>query len=284
MIARAVFARGRSLRKDADFDVLGSRFEEMYSSSWGHVRLEVLWDDLLANIPALQNGDARVLDAGGGAGRIAVRLAQLGNDVVLCDPSQEMLDRAALGIEEAGLTDRVAVIHARIQDLETNGDGHFDVITCHAVLEWLAKPREVVTRLVELLEPGGHLSLMFTNRNAMLLKRVLGGDFAGALVDLDASPVPRRPRPRRPALPLRRLPHAVPLDERLVRDWLADSGCRVLSKAGIRIFHDHLSAASRSQARLDELIAVEQAVRNTEPFASLGQHVHLVCTRAGPAQ
>jgi tRNA 5-carboxymethoxyuridine methyltransferase len=293
MIARPFFARGRSLREDADFDVLGSRFEEMYDSSWGHVRLEVLWEDLLASIPALQSGGARVLDAGGGSGRIAIRLAQLGNEVVLCDASREMLDRAAAEIDEAGLANHIAVVHARIQDLETNSDKLFDTITCHAVLEWLAQPKDVVAHLVELLEPGGHLSLMFTNRNAILLKRVLGGDFSGALADLDLPSKPtaggHRPRLERPSRRglrsrlWRRIPEPSPLDETTVRDWLGEAGCLVRSKAGVRIFHDHLSAAHRSPDRLADLVRVEKRLRSTEPFASLGQHVHLVSTRLAAA-
>jgi hypothetical protein len=32
---------------------------------------------------------------------------------------------------------------------------------------------------------------------------------------------------------------------------------------------------------LDELVAVELAMRAREPFASLGQHIHLICTERG---
>src|SRR5436309_2120728 len=96
MIAKtltAVGLRGAS-RADADFDVLGERFDAMYRTSWGQVRLAVLWDHMLTSIPEIRNGGARVLDAGGGGGRIAIKLAELGNQVVLCDPSREMLGRA----------------------------------------------------------------------------------------------------------------------------------------------------------------------------------------------
>src|SRR5204863_2066431 len=123
-----------------DFDVLGTDFERMYDSSWGQVRLGVVLADLLEHVPRLRDGGLRVLDAGGGAGRIAIELARLGNEVVLCDPSRAMLDRAESAIRAAGLSDAITVIHAPVQEVRVPPEQRFDVITCHAVIEWLVDP------------------------------------------------------------------------------------------------------------------------------------------------
>lgn len=48
------------------------------------------------------------------------------------------------------------------------------------------------------------------------------------------------------------------------------------SKAGIRIFHDHVQAKQLAGNNLSDLLAIEQAMRQLEPFASLGQHIHLI--------
>jgi len=88
---------------DADFDRIAASFEEdVYGSTKGAVRLAVLWDDLLSGIPGLSRGGLHVLDAGGGSGHLAVPLAALGNAVVLCDPSEEMLAMAAERAREGG--------------------------------------------------------------------------------------------------------------------------------------------------------------------------------------
>src|SRR5918997_868429 len=80
---------------DQDFDAVAESFEgDIYGSSKGRVRLSVLWEDLLSTIPELGDGGLSVLDAGGGAGRVALLLAKAGNRVVLADPSREMLSRA----------------------------------------------------------------------------------------------------------------------------------------------------------------------------------------------
>jgi S-adenosylmethionine-dependent methyltransferase len=279
------------LGQDADFDQLGGWIEEnIYDDSAGHIRLAVLWDDLLANVPDLRRGGVRALDVGGGSGRIAIRLARLGNEVVLCDPSREMLDRAEAAIEEAQLTDAISIVQARIQDLESTLEERFEVITCHAVLEWLAEPEEALAQLVRSLEPMGRLSLMFNNHNARLLDRVLRGDFAGALRDADPESSRAAREARLRFRRLSRLPsgwsrrvwgeEAASLNEEIVRGWLNRLGFEVQSKAGIRIFHDHLPEDARSPDRLDDLLAVENSLRSTEPFASLGKLTHLVAARA----
>lgn len=230
---------------------------EVYGTTKGDVRLHVLWEDLLAEVPRLREGGLRVIDAGAGMGQIARRLAELGHDVTVCDPSQEMLEKARVAMPEAR---SVRFVQATVQELGARVEGTFDLVLCHAVLEWLAQPKEAVGALVPLLAPEGYLSLMFYNRNAALLKRVLRGEFAEAL---SAAPGES----------------PVALDPGEVRSWLIDAGLRVQSKAGIRIFHDHLPEELRTGERLQELLGVEAAYRTREPFASLGQHVHYVCRR-----
>jgi S-adenosylmethionine-dependent methyltransferase len=254
---------------DVNFDGIAGTFEQtIYGSSKGYIRLSVLWEDMLSGIPQLANGGLSVLDAGGGAGHIAMRLAGLGNDVVLCDPSREMLHRAQHAIEEAGLTGHIRIVHAPIQQLTTMLDRTFDVLTCHAVLEWLQNPKAALGDLAQLLKPSGLLSLMFYNRDAVLLKLALNGEFEQVLSDYQSTSARRGWGDG-----------ANPLQEEQIRAWIAELGLEVIQKAGIRIFHDHLPENARSPKRVDALLNVEQALRGQEPFASLGQHTHFLCQR-----
>ncbi len=252
---------------DVNFDGIATAFEnEIYGSSKGRVRLAVLWTDLLESVPELSDGSHRILDAGGGSGHIALRLARLGNEVVLCEPSREMLDRAQTAIDDAGLGEKISTFHGGIQELDQLAACEsFDVIACHAVLEWLADPRDAVERLARWLKPAGYLSLMFYNRNAALMKRALRGEFAEALQEHEAGPACRGWGDG-----------ATPLSDETVAGWLSELHLRVQSKAGIRIFHDHLSHDALTPDRVDELLEIEKALRQVEPFASLGQHIHLV--------
>ena len=257
------------MQPDADFDLIGGAFEaDVYGSSRGTVRLRVLWEDLRTAIPRLTHGGLSVLDAGAGAGRLALEIARLGNHVVLVEPSRAMLDQAQASARAAGLEAAITFVHAPIQALPHALTETFDVITCHAVLEWVAEPRAALSYLAPLLKPNGQLSLMFYNRNAALLKRVLAGEIRTALRELHGAWEPRGWGAG-----------CVPLAEEDVRTWLAELGFVVRSKAGIRIFHDHVSPAARDREGLDHLLELELMCRQREPFASLGQHIHLVCDR-----
>ncbi|MGH3899389.1 MAG: methyltransferase domain-containing protein [Pseudonocardiaceae bacterium] len=256
------------MRSDADFDAYGQAFlRDVYGSSKGRVRLEVLAADLLAGIPLLAAGGLTVLDAGGGAGQLSIRLAALGNHVVLADPSQQMLNEATAAIERAGVADRITLVRSDIAGLSQIIDGSFGVVLCHAVLEWLADPRTAVMRLAPLLDAGGTLSLAFYNRNASVLKSMLEGEFAQALREESGQVQARGGESG-----------VVALAERDVREWVHQADLTVYAKAGIRIFHDHLRPDNRTAEWMDDLLVAERQLRQEEPFASLGQHIHLLCT------
>lgn len=249
--------------RDINFDGRATSFEKaIYDSSKGYIRLGVLWEDLLTEVPEISRGGLSILDAGGGAGHLTLLMAEQRNRILLCDPSQEMLDKAENSICDADLSTLVTTKHSTIQDLKQVGAG-FDLITCHAVLEWLADPEATLKRLIGFLKDDGRLSLMFYNRNAAILKRVFRGDFVEALQEIGTD-----------------RQGSTPLPEETVRTWLTDSGMSIRSKSGIRIFHDHLPEETRGRDQPEDLLQLEKALRKQEPFASLGQHIHLVCERA----
>ncbi|HKS91530.1 MAG TPA: hypothetical protein VJQ83_06350 [Tepidiformaceae bacterium] len=109
---------------------------------------------------------------------------------------------------------------------------------------------------------------MFYNRNAALQRRVFRGEYVEAPRELENGCGPHGWRNG-----------CVPLDEAVVREWLEELELTVRSKAGVRIFHDYLPDVVRTPECLNDLVEVERAFRRQEPFASMGHHLHLVCTR-----
>jgi hypothetical protein len=53
----------------------------------------------------------------------------------------------------------------------------------------------------------------------------------------------------------------------------------VRSKAGRRFLGDNVPEDLRRPERIGELLKAEKRLSSKEPFASLGQHTHLVCKR-----
>jgi hypothetical protein len=113
------------------------------------------------------------------------------------------------------------------------------------------------------MAPSAHALL----RNAALLRRALEGDLALALDE---------------GVPFRRGwgERATSLAEDTVREWLDHRGLRVRSKAGTRILGDNVPEDLRRPERIGELLKAEKRLSSKEPFASLGQHTHLVCERS----
>jgi hypothetical protein len=51
----------------------------------------------------------------------------------------------------------------------------------------------------------------------------------------------------------------------------------VRSKAGTRFLGDHVPEDLPRPERIGELLKAEKRLSSKQPFASLGQHTHLVC-------
>lgn len=151
------------MKQDQSFDGRADKFaRNIYDSTKGRIRTTIVWSDIEACLARLGNRPLRILDAGGGFGYFAQKLAAMGHQVELCDLSAEMLDLAREQIAQKGLEDRIRLIHCPIQDLKHQVTGTFDLVLCHAVLEWLAEPRQTLLGLFPFVKAGGILSLLFT--------------------------------------------------------------------------------------------------------------------------
>ena len=120
------------LKQDQSFDGRADKFaRNIYDSTKGRIRTAVVWSDIEACLARLGNRPLRILDAGGGFGYFAQKLAAMGHQVELCDLSAEMLDLARSQIAEKGLEDRIRLIHCPIQDLKQHVTGTFDLTGFH---------------------------------------------------------------------------------------------------------------------------------------------------------
>jgi len=142
-----------------------------------------------------QAGPCRVVDLGGGTGGFAVRLAGLGHEVTVVDPSPDAL--AALGrrAAEADVAGRVRGVQGDASDLlGLVGESSADLVLCHGVLEVVDDPAETLAASVAVLVPGGTLSLLVAHRPAAVLARAIAGRLDEALELLRADPAAVAPR------------------------------------------------------------------------------------------
>ncbi len=158
-----------------------------YATVKGRVRTFVLHEHLLRHLPA---PPASVLDVGGGAAHQSLPLARLGYDVTIVDPSAAMLTKAAHRIagEPADVRARIRLLEADGRDADrATGGKAFAAVLCHGVLMYLDDPAPLVAALCRSAEPGGVVSVMALNAEALAVRPALERRWADALAAFDAT-------------------------------------------------------------------------------------------------
>lgn len=86
--------------QDRNFDDIAEKFSRnIYGTTKGQLRQAILWQDLDRVLAEMGPQKLRVLDAGGGEGQTAIKMAERGHQVILCDLSVQMIDRAKQAAE-----------------------------------------------------------------------------------------------------------------------------------------------------------------------------------------
>ncbi len=106
--------------QDCNFDDIAEKFSRnIYGTTKGQLRQAILWQDLEPLLAQLGPGPLRVLDAGGGEGQTAIKVAQLGHHVTLCNLSAEMVARARQAAADKGVIDNMHLYNARLRILRS---------------------------------------------------------------------------------------------------------------------------------------------------------------------
>jgi S-adenosylmethionine-dependent methyltransferase len=255
-------------RRDRNFDDLAERFaRNIYGSAKGEIRLAIVWQHLMQTLPQLTaEKPLRILDAGCGFGQLAMRLAQLGHEMVLSDLSEKMLNGAEHVFADQLPQAKVEFIHAPVQTLSGKISGQFDLVLFHAVLEWLAEPQQTLQQLLQLIKPGGHLSLLFYNRDALIFRNLMRGNWrkveSGEYQGEEGSLTPY---------------HPLSLQE--VEGWLQAWKMQILSHTGVRVIYDYMDKQLRDSRPVDEVVRMELQYACQEPYLHLGRYLHVVARK-----
>ena len=253
---------------DRNFDDVVEQFEHKISDApKGRLRQAVLHRHLAEWLPAI-DGDRPmdILDAGCGPGQSGRWLARKGHRVVFNDLSTQMLERCRERLARDCPDCRAEFLPGPVQELPARWSEGFDLVCFHAVLEWLADPRAGLRAAGELIRPGGHLSLSFYNRDALMFRNLIRGNW-------------RKVESGRFAGHPGGLTPAHPLDLDTVGEWLRQQGLEPLGIAGLRVFHDYLPPEVRDDRPLDELIRIEWKYARHPAWMRLGRYLHLIAKK-----
>lgn len=256
---------------DRNFDDLAERFStKIYGGLKGKIRLVVLWRDLEIVLEKLQkeaNRPLRILDVAGGLSQLSIRLAGLGHEVTVNDISSVMLEKAKENARALNLEKKIEWICAPYQSLAESKLEHYDLVLCHALLEWLEKPENLVPTIAPLLRKGGYLSLCFYNPAGKVYRNLIRGNFKwvknndcypsdeGSLTPNKASSIEQ------------------------VRAWLAAAQFSVESETGLRVFHDYVIEKRGGNLSDSDIVETELLFSNQAPYKWLGRYLHVVARK-----
>jgi S-adenosylmethionine-dependent methyltransferase len=243
---------------DLNFDVIANKFENnIYGTSKGQLRHELLMHYLVKylDFPLSQS---RVLDAGGGTGEMSKEMLQLGCEVTLTDISADSLQLAK---SKCNQHSALHIVKGDILSLPE--EPLYDVVICHAVLEWLSDPYPVIEKLLRLTAPGGHVSLSFFNKDAQRFGNLLYGNFDYVEQGMKVKKKVR-------------LSPNYPLYPRDVLAYLHTQPVEIVSLAGLRCFHDYLHNRSMQTSHYEQLKQAEIDYGSCEPFMWLGKYFHIM--------
>ncbi len=224
---------------------------------------------------------ARVLDVGAGQGTQAIALALDGYAVTIVEPDPRMRAActAAVALQPADVADRVEMVDARLQDLDGLG-GDWDLVLCHGVLMYLDSPDDALRRLAARVSPGGALSVVTRNDQAMAWRPALRHDWAGVLAVLDELAAARREgRDATYRNEIGVTARADSVDH--LADLLATHGLPDSQWFGVRVATDGVAvdAPVPSPDALAALLDAEEALGRTDPYRRSATLFHLVARR-----
>jgi SAM-dependent methyltransferase len=238
------------------------------------VRQELVARQLSAELPP---PPGRVIDLGCGQGTQALRLARRGYEVTGVDASAELLARFEqdLAAEPAEVRARVRVQRALIENFpERTGASSATAVLCHGVLMYLADPDPVLAVIAGLTEPGGMVSLLVRNGDALAMRPGLQRNWA-ACADAFGS-----------------VTYTNRLGVVARGDRLADLTARlaghrldVTAWYGVRVFTDTDPSTPSTPGDADPppdieaLLACEERAGRTDPYRQVAALLHLIARR-----
>jgi S-adenosylmethionine-dependent methyltransferase len=236
------------------------------------VRQEMVARQLAEQLP--DQPALRVLDIGCGQGTLLLRLARCGHELTGLDSSEALLDDLgrSLRAEPPEVAARVRLVRGdALSAPELPGMAGFDAVLCQGVLMYFADPDPLLAAIAAVTAPGGVVSLLVRNGDALAMRPGLQGDWAGAAAGFDGAAYTNRIGVRARADRLADLTAALERHGLRVRCWY-----------GVRLFTD-LAADDAPVPGGDELARLldcEERAGRTDPYRAVAALLHVIAYRS----
>jgi len=229
-------------------------------------------EDFLPRPPAMKS--LRALDVGCGTGAAAVRLARMGIQVTLFDSSQAMLEIAQRAVQQAGVSDKVALQHGEASQLaDLFKAASFDVIVCHNVLEFVDDPIVVLRDMARVLrDSSAILSVLVRNRAGEVFKAAIqSGDLEAAESSLTAEWGQESLYGGKVRL----------FTSDSLQAMLKAAALETIAERGVRVLADYLPSDVSRSAVYERIFELECKLGSRPEYAAVARYRHCLARRTG---
>lgn len=256
------------------FGAAMAAWRQWQDAPWGRLRYTLAEHNLHRH---LDGRPLRVLDAAGGNGVEAVRMAADGHEVTVVDYSAEMLASARSLAEATGVANRVTCIESDVAKLgDVVQPASFDLVLCHNLLQYVADVESTLVTVLEPLRPGGLLSVLAANAHSEPMRMAVREmDLAGAHESLDALDKGGQLFTKTFGTPM------FPRTAEEVSTVLRRLGAGILGHYGIRSVCDYIPDDERKYDAtfFAELERLETALSDRLPYILTARLFHLIASR-----
>ena len=221
----------------------------------------------------LHTGKLKILDVGGGNGVDSLDFAKAGHSVHIVDYAKEMLTEAIKIASSEKAEDNITTHHADIQEVSSLFPStKFDLILCHNVLQYIDDVASLMKSLINLLKPGGLLSVISINRYSIPYQRAfLHGDLQTALAEIGTREF-----------------HAYSFDTKLINysveeiaEMLEETDVTVEADYGIRNIYDYWGDNDKkSDPEIQEqLEKIEFELTDKYPYKLLARYYQIIARK-----
>jgi S-adenosylmethionine-dependent methyltransferase len=250
---------------DYNFDIFADKFEKsIYNTFKGEWRLKLLKEDLEELYDSKRKLD--IFDAGCGFGQLSLWLASKGHNLICCDISYKMLEKAKQNFKKENV--EAIFYQKKAQDLIFDIKKQ-DLILFHAVIEWLANPLESLSKIAKGVKKDGYLSILFFNYNSIVYKNILKGEWRFDII-LDKKWYGRG----------KRLTPPYPQKPYEIRQWLIKNGFSIEKQTAIRVFYDYMEQDVIEKSDMEKLIELEYLHSRAETFKDMGRYIHILAKKS----
>jgi len=255
--------------EDRNFNDLKDIFKKrIYGTLKGTYRFEMAAQDLDAELERRHpdNSSLVALDIGGGLGQMTLNIGKRSNfhKVFYYDVAETMKEHVDLEIKHGSHGGELkAIVETHVGGLKDAVHEIFqgkpltilpDVVCLHAVLEWLQSPMDDLELLLQSMQSGSILSLLYYNKIA--------------------SKKPQKPR-KKPRIPSKLTPYHE-FDHEEIERKLIVNGFEITRRTGLRIKKFKRDGTEEEvKLYLDE----ERQIARIEPFCRQGRYNHIIAVK-----